>query len=146
MRLWSIHPKYLDAKGLQALWRESLLAQAVLRGATTGYVNHPQLARFQQLKDPSAAIGEYLSFVLDEARARGYRFDSEKILKRAEGLNVSVKSGQITYEFAHLQAKLISRDKKTYEKNAAETQIEPHPLFIVEPDDKPEEWEKVKSA
>ena len=30
MRLWSLHPKYLDTKGLIALWRESLLAQSVL--------------------------------------------------------------------------------------------------------------------
>ena len=29
MRLWSLHPRYLDAKGLVALWREALLAQAV---------------------------------------------------------------------------------------------------------------------
>lgn len=37
MRLWSIHPKYLDAKGLVALWREALLAQKVLKGETTGW-------------------------------------------------------------------------------------------------------------
>jgi len=30
MRLWSLHPRYLDAKGLVALWREGLLAQKVL--------------------------------------------------------------------------------------------------------------------
>jgi hypothetical protein len=29
-RIWSLHPKYLDARGLVALWREGLLAQAVL--------------------------------------------------------------------------------------------------------------------
>ena len=34
MRLWSLHPKYLDARGLVALWREGLLAQAVLKGQT----------------------------------------------------------------------------------------------------------------
>ncbi|MDI3502728.1 MAG: hypothetical protein PWR13_285 [Archaeoglobi archaeon] len=27
MRLWSIHSKYLDAKGLVAVWREGLLAK-----------------------------------------------------------------------------------------------------------------------
>ena len=32
MRLCSLHPQYLDAKGLVALWREGLLAQAVLAG------------------------------------------------------------------------------------------------------------------
>jgi len=25
MRLWTLHPKYLDARGLVALWREGLL-------------------------------------------------------------------------------------------------------------------------
>lgn len=44
MRLWSLHPQYLDAKGLVALWREGLLAQAVLAGQTRGYKRHPQLA------------------------------------------------------------------------------------------------------
>ena len=33
MRLWTLHPQYLDAQGLTALWRESLLARKVLQGA-----------------------------------------------------------------------------------------------------------------
>ncbi len=37
MRLWSIHPKYLDVKGFVGLWREALLAQRVLRGETNVY-------------------------------------------------------------------------------------------------------------
>jgi Pyrimidine dimer DNA glycosylase len=51
VRLWSLHPKYLDARGLVALWREALLAQAVLRGRTRGYRHHPQLARFEDVGD-----------------------------------------------------------------------------------------------
>jgi hypothetical protein len=47
MRLWTLHPRYLDARGLVALWREALLAQKVLQGATRGYRHHPQLARFR---------------------------------------------------------------------------------------------------
>src|SRR5690606_6899395 len=42
MRLWSLHPRYLDRQGLLALWREALLARAVLRGETRGYTLHPQ--------------------------------------------------------------------------------------------------------
>ena len=38
MRLWSINPKYLDVKGLVALWRESLLAKKILEGNAKGYV------------------------------------------------------------------------------------------------------------
>lgn len=37
MRLWSLHPKYLDTKGLVACWREGLLARKVLLGETRGY-------------------------------------------------------------------------------------------------------------
>jgi hypothetical protein len=47
VRLWSLHPRYLDAAGLTAAWREALLAQKVLAGATRGYRRHPQLERFR---------------------------------------------------------------------------------------------------
>ena len=67
MRLWSLHPRYLDAKGLVALWREALLAQKVLHGNTKGYRNHPQLTRFKQQQNPLAAIAAYLREVQREA-------------------------------------------------------------------------------
>ncbi|MDI6747818.1 MAG: pyrimidine dimer DNA glycosylase/endonuclease V [Rhodocyclaceae bacterium] len=41
MRLWTLHPRYLDARGLVALWREARLAQAVLGGKTRGYTHTP---------------------------------------------------------------------------------------------------------
>ncbi|MBC7323022.1 MAG: DNA lyase, partial [Acetomicrobium sp.] len=75
MRIWSLHPRYLDSKGLVALWREGLLAKAVLEGKTRGYVHHPQLARFNAQPDPLGAINAYLHFVLLEGRARNYCFD-----------------------------------------------------------------------
>lgn len=56
MRLWSIHPQYLDAKGLLALWREALLAKHVLEGSTKGYKNHPQLIRFKETDNPIGFI------------------------------------------------------------------------------------------
>jgi hypothetical protein len=71
MRLWSLHPSYLDAKGLVALWREGLLARKVLLGHTRGYRQHPQLTRFKAHADPIRAIDGYLWFVHDESRKRG---------------------------------------------------------------------------
>ncbi|GMA24007.1 hypothetical protein GCM10025864_17660 [Luteimicrobium album] len=79
MRLWSVHPRYLDRQGLTACWREALLAQAVLAGRTTGYRNHPQLERFRAADDPLRTVGAYLAAVADEASARGYRFDRARI-------------------------------------------------------------------
>ena len=79
MRLWSLNPSYLDSKGLVALWREGLLAKAVLSGETRGYKNHPQLERFKSQRDPQAAINAYLLEVHREAERRGYRFDILKL-------------------------------------------------------------------
>ena len=79
MRLWSLHPQYLDRQGLLALWREALLAQKVLNGQTTGYRNHPQLDRFKEHSHPRKAIAVYLRAVWKEAKKRGYDFDLGKI-------------------------------------------------------------------
>ena len=73
MRLWTVHPQYLDTKGLLAAWREGLLAQKVLRGKTRGYTRHPQLRRFQKRKAPIETIARYLTELVNEAERRGYR-------------------------------------------------------------------------
>ncbi len=131
MRLWSIHPKYLDSRGLVALWREALLAQAVLLGRTKGYQHHPQLERFRAASDPSATIGAYLTRVLDEATRREYRFAAEKIQRRGTRHRLWVASGQLEFEAAHLRQKLLVRSpelgRRLPQRCAA------HPMFRVRP-------------
>ena len=109
MRIWSLHPEYLDRQGLVACWRESLLAQKVLAGQTVGYTRHPQLARFRVLDDPLAGIGSYLQGLADEAVRRGYRFDVTRIQKPDQGLTLTVTRGQLDVEASHLLAKLKER-------------------------------------
>lgn len=129
MRLWSIHPKYLDARGLVALWREGLLAQKVLQGKTRGYTKHPQLVRFRNCGDPVGAIAAYLDAVSDEAESRGYRFNRNKILtKRYSGL-IPITGGQAAYEFGHLVKKLKDRERFKYEQLKNNRKIDLHPLF-----------------
>jgi hypothetical protein len=106
MRLWTIHPKYLDPQGLVALWREALLARAVLRGQTRGYRNHPQLDRFRAHDAPRSAINVYLAAIHSEAMARGYNFDKQKIGPLRSVRAISTTTGQILYEWKHLLAKL----------------------------------------
>src|SRR6478736_8814389 len=102
MRLWSIHPKYLDAQGIVALWRETLLAQAVLRNETKGYRNHPQLERFKNCSAPLSAISTYLKFVYVESECRGYSFNKSKISPVRKMVTIQVASGQMHYEWQHL--------------------------------------------
>ena len=131
MRLWSIHPQYLDAKGLVALWREGLLAQAVLAGQTEGYRNHPQLTRFLQSKAPQSLIAAYLKEVHVESIRRGYHFDEQKIGNILDLHSLPVTRGQLDYEWVHLTSKLQSRDPEWLKQFDAIKKPVPHPIFHV---------------
>lgn len=143
MRLWSIHPKYLDNKGLVAVWRESLLAKKVLEGNTKGYKNHPQLKRFKNSKDPILLINRYLLFVYTESLDRGYKFDKGKItiLESFEDLKITVTKKQIEYEYQHLLKKLTVRDLKKFEQIKDNKTVDSNPLFEVI-EGEIEDWEK----
>jgi hypothetical protein len=143
MRLWSIHPEYLDRAGLLALWREALLAQAVLRGRTFGYRNHPQLERFQKQPEPQAAIAVYLQAVWEEAAQRGYRFDRAKIGPLSKLVKIEVTRGQLEYEWCWLRQKLERRDVERCRAMQEGMSIKAHPLFVVVPGPVAD-WEKVK--
>lgn len=139
MRLWSLHPRYLDTAGLTACWREGLLARAVLAGETRGYRSHPQLSRFRACADPVAAVDTYLTAILDEALRRGYRFDASKIGSCDRSLRLDVTEGQLEYERQHLLSKLRLRAPGLCE--ALEHDVAPHPLFAVRGGDV-ENWER----
>jgi len=143
MRIWSIHPKYLDAKGLVALWREALLARHVLEGKTKGYRNHPQLHRFRAVGKPVDAINQYLVTVFDEACARGYHFDPKKLRRNDAPVTMPVTTGQIRYETAHLLGKLKLRDSNRFKALDKRPKLQPHPLFKTVPG-KIEKWEILK--
>lgn len=143
MRIWSLHPRYLDAKGMVALWRETLLAKHVLEGKTKGYRNHPQLDRFKASAQPAAAIHHYLQVVHREALHRGYNFDDSKFDPGLQAMKLSVTRGQMEYEFRHLLDKLKVRDPKKYEEIRETAQLEPHPLFHVV-DGGVEAWEVIR--
>ena len=131
MRLWSIHPKYLDTKGLVALWREALLAQKVLKGETQGYRNHPQLDRFKIKRDSVAAIGKYLYHIHIESLQRGYCFNVDKIENTKSRMKMDVNTGQLKFEREHLLAKLKSRDRSLYLKIRVIKELDAHPFFRV---------------
>jgi hypothetical protein len=145
MRLWTLHPKYLDARGLVALWREGLLARAVLQGRTKGYRHHPQLHRFRSHSSPRAAINSYLGLIVDEAVARGYSFDRGKIGPLRGGIVLRATDGQLAYEWAHLKRKLRQRSPHLHRRWRDEKLPQPHPLFRIVPGGV-EPWEVRRAA
>lgn len=128
MRLWTLHPCHLDPRGLVALWREALLAKAVLQRRTRGYQHHPQLLRFRSHPRPLAAINTYLVGVLAEARRRGYRFDARKAQGPRTTVRISVSRAQLAYEWSHLMLKLRRRAPGRY-RIARGADPKPHVLF-----------------
>lgn len=158
MRLWSLHPKYLDQKGLCGLWREALLAQSVLLKGEyslsdmgkikTPYWNHPQLNRFK-ISNSLDYIGWYLINIYEEGYKRKYNFDKAKIIKpNYTGLEyLQVTAGQLIYEFNHLQDKLLIRCEEKYQDNCnllhEFNNIKINPIFNVI-EGIVESWEKIK--
>jgi hypothetical protein len=142
MRLWSLHPRYLDSKGLTAAWREALLARAVMAGQTRGYRAHPQLIRFERCANPLATIETYLQGLLAEAQARGFGFDAGKLSGVCSRRRLAVTRGQLAFEWRHLRSKLRVRDPERLRRlPRASAEIETHPLFRVVPGPVAE-WER----
>ena len=133
MRLWTLNPKYLDSKGLVALWREALLAQKVLNGKTRGYTHHPQLTRFKETCLPQGAIARYLQGVHTEATQRGYHFDETKIAVTGYDGTIVATRGQLEYEWAHLMYKLRDRSPSWFNGIHNISCHDPHPLFTIVP-------------
>lgn len=143
MRLWSLHPSYLDSIGLIALWREGLLARKVLLGQTKGYIHHPQLIRFRETENPLQTMDLYLKAIHDESIRRGYSFDLSKISPCAcpPSSRLLLPDKQLEYEFHHLLNKLRKRSPQQYSLLQQATSILPHPLFQIIPGDV-SLWEK----
>ncbi len=147
MRLWTLHPQYLDRQGLLAVWREGLLAKRVLEHWTadpekpTGYRNHPQLDRFKTTDNPVEAITLYLAEILTESQHREYKFDSDKIVVPDVSITIPVTTGQIEHERKHLLKKLSIRDPEAAERLKTTSDLQIHPMFVVVPGEV-ENWEK----
>ena len=143
MRLWSVHPKYLDSKGLVSVWREGLLARKVLEGKTKGYTKHPQLERFKNSSDPIKSINRFLSFIYSEASSREYQFDKSKIdITTHNVIKIPVTSQQVRYEFELLKFKLHKRDLEKYSQLKGIDHIESNPLFYIVEGER-DKWESV---
>lgn len=134
MRIWTIHPKYLDVKGFVALWRETLLAQNALLGNTRGWFNHPQLNPFKMQKDPVRHLANYLHLLCDEAEAREYTFVKTKILFPFDHNLPKIPTTQevLDKEWQILLGRYPARSPKWFEKVKHIKSVTAHDSFIIE--------------
>ena len=83
--------------------------------------------------------------LIDEAAARGYRFDRSKIGPVRGPVRLTVTEGQMEYEWKHLLGKLKSRSPAEYRKWMKIRRPDPHPLFRVRPG-AIAEWERPRPS
>ena len=145
MRLWTLHPRYLDPQGLVALWREALLARKVLGGRTRGYRHHPQLERFRAHPAARSAINAYLAAIHAEARNRGYAFNRRKVGPVRKLQRIVATTAQLEYEWQHLARKLRSRGPRFHRHRRHNGCIEAHPLFRIVAGPV-QSWERVRRS
>lgn len=113
------------------MWREGLLAQAVLTGQTRGYKYHPQLTRFLESSAPKSQIAHYLHAVQVEATRRRYNFDAKKMGRTTVMESLAVTRGQLEYEWVHLANKLKRRAPVWLDEIQRVEPPESHPLFHI---------------
>ncbi|MDO5581206.1 MAG: pyrimidine dimer DNA glycosylase/endonuclease V [Planctomycetia bacterium] len=137
MRLWTLHPKYLDRQGFLAVWREGLLAKHVLEQWTVdpekriAYGNHPQLDRFKITDDPVAAISLYLAGIFAESQRRKYSFDRNKFDIPDVKIIIPTITAEIEFERNHLLQKLIKRDPQAADRLRTDSVLQLHSLFAI---------------
>lgn len=110
MRLWTIHPKLLDTKGICGLWRESIMAKNAINNLKHGYKGHPQLIRFLNSSAPDLYINEYLREIYDLSLTKNNLNFSHKYIEDPNNLpKIKTSLGQLIFEFKHLYKKLFER-------------------------------------
>lgn len=141
MRLWSLHPSYLDKQALQVCWADALQAleyykqeRAYMKGITNDLSPYfyPCLDRFRMTGSPIAHITNYLHGLCDESERRNTPFGRAKLPEFTPGLRLKVTDGQIAREEKLLLLQL-NRRKQTQlwmDLFVAEY-VQPHPLFEI---------------
>ena len=83
------------------------------------------------MENPAEAINQYLSAVLTESKARGYKFDESKIDRDYQLSFLDVTTGQMAYETKHLFSKLETRDPERHKLCSSLKSLEVHPMFKI---------------
>ncbi len=87
-----------------------------------------------------AAVDTFLRGIYEESCIRGYTFSAGKFGEGHAYGTMTVTTGQLELEWAHLLAKLVHRDPERRSK-ALGLRPRPHPLFRVVPGPV-EPWER----
>ena len=142
MRLWSLHPRYLDPKGLVALWREALARPGRAPGAIPGDIaTIPSCSDSARSPLRVAASPSTFGPCTRNRSSEATASTGARLCTGGTVARVDVTRGQLDFEWRHLLAKLEKRNPPVLEALQNTGDPAPHPLFRVVPG-AIEEWER----
>lgn len=145
MRIWSLHPKYLDKKELIDSWNDGLRTIGILTRNHQGSIFRPELSRFRSQSEPIIAVEKYLLSIANEAKRRGYMVDIRKLpsIPVVVSHKIPVSSGQIEYEWRQLMHVLAGRSPGFLRRIEYSPSHDINPIFYKRPGHDIETWEKL---
>lgn len=132
MRIWKVHPKYLDQKGLSGQWFEAIIAKNSLISKDGYWYNNPQMDIFKNSEDPIDAVNSYLEEVWVEGIRRGYKFKSEYFDDYCPLVTIPITHEDLYSDMNLLGDRVHKRDIDWYNDIwMTGMRVVPHPLFKV---------------
>lgn len=111
MRLWSIHPKYLDNRSLMVFWNDAILAKSSILGKID--FHSPHFQRFKYIDNKEHVLNVYMKEIFLEGSKRNLNFDKNQIediflLPLLTSDLIDLTYGQLKFEFELLVDKFKS--------------------------------------
>ena len=149
MRLWTIHPRYLDNLTLFTCWKEAITARKELKDEAISPTHHPQLIRFRKCGTPVATMNSYIYNLFLELKVRHVKVDHKELGRYRRYERIKVGFGQLYYEFYFLQGKLKNRSRTKCNDNFYRHWLDAgmlvsNTVFLINPVNGIEKWEEVK--
>lgn len=143
MRVWTIHPKYLNRKELSACWHDGLRALKVLSEPEKYQRFYEGLSVFRVQSEPVYALAKYLQAIGKEGVKRGLQMDLSLLpeVPKDFRLKIPVSEERIASERKLLTKRLAGLGRWHLRKFQSMLPGRTNPLFFVQNDNHPSPWE-----
>jgi len=130
VRLWTIHPRYLDDEALREAWRDGLNLRRALKIGSKAAEPCPDAAPWiAESRQPVRALDLYLHAIHGEARRRGRSFDASKLGPVDTKTKIPIPSSWVSADWRDLRAIVAKRSPGFFPRIESVQRPHCHPAF-----------------
>jgi len=129
VRLWTLHPRYLDDSTLREAWRDGLTARRRLAAGPDLNTSDPVLLELAATRKPLATVDRYLRSLFEEARRRGKAFDLSRLGTATDAQSIPISSERVRQDWAELMGVIERRDPDRHARLKNLQRPHCHPAF-----------------